>query len=337
MLTQKLAEQFARVALGHVTKEYPGKLDHVLTGPEDLLSPAALHPIFFGSFDWHSCVHAHWLLARLLRLYPASAEAGRIRDHFARAFTQSNVSTELAYLSRPHGGPFERPYGWAWLLMLAAESRKPLHDGAGDWAVALVPLAEAFARRFLNYLPKATYPVRSGSHSNTAFALMLAVEYARTHRDAALKQTLTSAARRWYLDDADCQAWEPGGEDFLSPCLTEAACMLRMLPREEFTTWFDRFLPRLAAGEPRTLFLPVVVSDRSDGKIAHLDGLNLSRAWCWSSLAAALDPADPRAGLMRDAAARHRHASIQHVAGDYMGEHWLATFALLALEVAEET
>jgi hypothetical protein len=306
----------------------------VLTGPKDLASPRALHPIFFGSFDWHSCAHAYWLLARLLRRYPALAETDRIRTLFAASFTRDNVAVELAYLGRPHTGTFERPYGWAWLLMLAAELKTLAREGTGDWWIALKPLAEAFVRRFLNFLPKANYPVRSGVHSNTAFALALAMEYALACGDDALAHRVTSAARNWYLNDADCQAWEPGGEDFLSPCLIEAECMRRILPAEEFAVWFARFLPRLNLREPRSLFEPVSVSDRSDGRIAHLDGLNLSRAWCWSNLAASFGAADQRNALMRDAAARHIEASIQHVIGDYMGEHWLASFALLALEAA---
>src|SRR5271165_2025314 len=238
MLTQNLAEQFAKIALGHVTREFPNKLEHVLGRPEDLATPRALHPIFFGSLDWHSCVHAHWLLARILRRFPALTEADRIRDHFSTAFTPDNVSVELAYLARPVTGTFERPYGWAWLLMLAAELRRHQND-------TLMPLAKAFAQRFLNFLPKATYPVRSGVHSNTAFALALAMDYARICNDEVLARALTDAARRWYLDDADCQAWEPGGEDFLSPCLTEAECMRQILPSEEFVAWFTCFLPRL--------------------------------------------------------------------------------------------
>ncbi len=323
MLTPEQATRFAETALGHVTREYPNKPEHVLTGPEDLLGPRALHPVFFGSFDWHSCVHAHWLLARVARRFPTLAVASRIRDHFALAFTQDHIADELAYLSRPSSGTFERPYGWAWLLMLAAELRE---------THVLAPLAEAFAQRFLAFLPKATYPVRSGVHSNSAFALALALDYARTVRDDALAAAVIHAARQWYLNDRDCQAWEPGGEDFLSPCLVEAECMRRVLPAEEFADWFTAFLPRLAQREPRTLFHPVSVSDRSDGRIAHLDGLNLSRVWCWKSLATALPATDPRTRLMREAADQHIAASIGHVTGDYMGEHWLATFALLALD-----
>jgi len=333
MLTPELAARLMAIALGHVTREYPNKLDHVLSGPEDARAPRALHPVFYGSFDWHSCVHAYWLLARLHDRHPSLPEAGQVRALFAAAFTPANVAVELAYLARPASRGFERPYGWAWLLMLAAELDR--QDAAGAWAAALRPLAQAFAARFLAFLPKATYPVRSGVHSCSAFALALAMDYARTCDDPPLARMIADTARRWYLDDADCQAWEPGGEDFLSPCLVEADCMRQVLPAAEFSAWFMRFLPRLERREPRTLFQPVSVSDRSDGRLAHLDGLNLSRAWCWSNLAAALAPSDPRRALLRDAASRHLEAGLPHVAGHYMGEHWLATFALLALQAAE--
>ena len=334
MLTPELAGDLARVALGHVTREYPNKLDHLLTGPDDVRSPRTLHPIFYGSLDWHSCVHGYWLLARLLRRHPALPEADGIRTLFAQAFTPDRVAAELRYLARPSSGTFERPYGWAWLLMLAAELARVAPNEAGGWSEALRPLAQAFAQRLQGFLAKATYPVRTGSHSNTAFALALALDYARECGDDALAAVVTDTARRWYRDDADCQAWEPGGEDFLSPSLVEAECMRRVLAPEEFAAWFARFLPGLERQEPSILFQPVIVSDRSDGRIVHLDGLNLSRAWCWRNLAAALAPADARVPLMRDAAARHLAASLGHVSGDYMGEHWLATFALLALEAA---
>ncbi len=195
----------------------------------------------------------------------------------------------------------------------------------------LQPLADVFAGRFIDFLSKATYPIRVGTHFNTAFALRLAFEYAAQRTDTALAAVLEDTAWRWYGTDRDCQAWEPGGDDFLSSALIEAECLRLMLPTSEFRAWFDRFLPRLAQGEPATLFTPAIVSDRSDGKIAHLDGLNLSRAWCWRTLAASLPAEDPRGPLAREAATRHLQASLPHVAGDYLGEHWLATFALLAL------
>jgi hypothetical protein len=335
MLNPTLAGQLAKIGLDHVRREYPNKLNHVLTGPNDLVSPRELHPVFFGSFDWHSCVHTYWMLARLLRHYPNLQEAEQICALFITSFTQDRISAELAYFARPMSGTFERPYGWAWLLALAAELGKHEHEQAEGWSATLKPLAQAFAVRFLDYLPKATYPIRTGVHSNTAFALALAVEYAQACHADALASMVGSVARQWYLSDVDCPAWEPSGEDFLSPCLIEAECMRRVLPSEEFLAWFARFLPHTHRREPQVLFEPLSVSDRSDGRIVHLDGLNLSRAWCWSNLASCFAHSDKRRQVMRDAASRHLEASREHIGEDYMGEHWLATFLLLALEAAE--
>jgi hypothetical protein len=330
-LTPEIASNFARLVLAHVEREYPNKLDHVLNGPEDVHGPRALHPIFFGSFDWHSCVHGYWMLATLLRLYPRSAQSAEIRALFDRQLTVANVAAEAAYLAEPMRGGFERPYGWAWLLMLAAElARHETHDGQ-RWSATLKPLANVFVARFTSFLPKATYPIRAGAHFNSAFAVALALEYADVVRDKRFGRLLRGRAVAWYANDADCQAWEPGGDDFLSSALIEAECMRRSLDAERFAPWFDRFLPRIAGREPVTLFTPATVSDRTDGKIAHLDGLNLSRAWCWRSLATVWEDKDPRRALALDAAAAHVKASLPHVAGDYVGEHWLATFALLAL------
>jgi hypothetical protein len=312
-LTPDLAECFARVALGHVTREYPNKLDHVLTGPADAQGPRALHPVFYGSFDWHSCVHAWWMLAHLRNRFPALPSAGAIDALFDSHLTPGNVAAECAYLDRPSARGFERPYGWAWALKLAAELRSD----------ALAPFAERFAARFRAFLPIATYPIRAGVHSNTAFALRLALDYP----DEALRALLRQTAWRWYGADRDCQAWEPGGDEFLSPALTEAECMRAALPEADFRAWFAAFLPRLAQREPAALFAPATVSDRSDGKIAHLDGLNFSRAWCWRALA----PFAPDPASIRATADAHVAASLPHVSGDYMGEHWLASFATLAL------
>ncbi len=329
-LDRVAASGLARAALGHVAREYPNVLVQVLTGPDDLGAPSALHPIFYGSYDWHSCVHGHWLLAVLLRREPHLAEAPAIRSHFDQAFTPQKVAGELAYLDRPGGAGFERPYGWAWLLMLAAELRRHDSPQGAAWDLALRPLAAGFAGRFLAFLPRADYPVRAGVHSNTAFALALAHEYARVAGEGSLARLLEAKARDWYGQDVDCQAWEPSGDDFLSPALVEAELMRRVLPAEAFTVWLARFLPHLREGRPATLFRPARVSDRSDGKIAHLDGLNLSRAWCWRGIArSAGDHA--LSTLAATAADAHLAASLPHVTGDYMGEHWLASFALLAL------
>ena len=334
VLTWDLAARFADLALGHVGREYPNNLDHALSGPGDAATPRALHPIFYGSYDWHSCVHGHWLLARLLRRFPDLRRSADIRALFDAQFTADKVAGECAYFAAPTARGFKRPYGWAWLLKLAVELTL---SGEERWARALAPLAELLARRFVEFLPLAAYPVRSGAHFNTAFALRLAADYAATAQDEPLAQALGDAARRWYGADADCPAWgEPGGDDFLSPALIEADAMRRLLPAEEFRPWFDRFLPTIAEGLPATLFAPASVSDRTDGKIAHLDGLNLSRAWCWRSLAAALPVGDPRRAMMEEAAARHLAAGLPHLAGDYMGEHWLASFAALALDEAPE-
>jgi hypothetical protein len=331
-LTPEIADRFARIALGHVAKEYPNKLDHVLTGPADAETPRALHPIFFGSFDWHSCVHGYWLLARLYRRFPDGAQAAAISALFEDAFTSAKVEAERAYLDRPSSAGFERPYGWAWLLMLAGELARHESAEGRAWSLTITPLARAFASRFTAYLPKATYPVRAGVHSNTAFALTLALDYAETVQDNALAELLRQKAVDWYAGDADCQAWEPSGDEFLSSSLIEAECMRRALGPERFAAWFARFLPRVAQGEPATLFIPATVSDRSDGKIAHLDGVNLSRAWCWRGIGGALAKDDPAHQRALQAAGPHLDASLPHVAGDYMGEHWLASFALLALE-----
>lgn len=324
-LTAETANRFAEIALGHVTREFPHKLDHVMEGPQDALPPSELHPIFFGSFDWHSCVHGYWLLLRLRRLFPDIPAAGRVKALLDEMVTADRVAGELAYLDRAYTGGFERPYGWAWLLALHGEARR--HEA--DWAENLEPLARAFGERFTAYLPRLTYPIRTGTHFNTAFALILALEWAESN-DEDLAALIRARAACYYGSDSNCPAWEPGGDDFLSPALTEALLIRRVLPPDDFRTWFADFLPDLAAGEPRSLFWPAFVSDRSDGKIAHLDGVNLSRAWAWRGLAGALDP--DLAELARRTADEHLDASLPHVAGDYMGEHWLATFALLALE-----
>ena len=326
-LTRDLASQFARLTLSHLGRQYPYKLDLVLGGPADARPPIEHHPIFHGSFDWHSCVHGWWQVVRLMRLFPDLLEAPAIRERADTMLAPEKAAGELAFLSRPLSASFERPYGWGWLLALHHELAR--HDS--PWAAALEPLARAFAERFRAFLPKLTYPLRVGTHFNIAFALILADEWAQD-RDPALGALIRTRALDWFGADRDCQAWEPGGDEFLSSALTEALLMSRLLHPEAFTEWFDAFLPRAANGSPASLFTPAFVSDRSDGKIAHLDGLNLSRAWCWRGIARALGTDHPAALPAEDAAERHLAASLPHVAGDYMGEHWLATFALLALE-----
>jgi hypothetical protein len=331
MIEQPLASKFASLALAHVRREYPNKLDHVMNGPDDVRSPRELHPIFFGSFDWHSNVHGYWLLATLTRLVPDLPERAQIRALFDEQLTTEKVAAEVAYLRQPSRGTFERPYGWAWLLMVQAELDRHESVEARRWATTFRPLATEFANRFKEFLPKATYPIRVGTHFNTAFAIALSTEYAEVARDDELASLLRDSALRWYGNDVDCQAWEPSGDDFLSSALIEAECMRRVLPGDEWRVWFDRFLPRVGQREPRTLFMPAKVSDRSDGKIGHLDGLNLTRAWCWRRAASMWESGDPRRTIAHATADEHVAVSLPHVAGDYAGEHWLATFALLAM------
>jgi hypothetical protein len=328
-LASKLASKLASLALAHVKREYPNKLDHVMNGPDDVRSPRELHPIFYGSFDWHSNVHGYWLLATLLRIAPGLPEAPRIRALFDEQLTADNARGEVAYLNQANRGGFERPYGWAWILMLSAElMRQP--DARREWR-AIDTIADVLGQRMREYATKLTYPIRVGTHFNTAFALALWLEWAEVAGDDDSRAVARTRARAWFGQDRACQAWEPGGDDFLSSALMEAECMRRALDADEWRDWFDAFLPHIGQREPSTLFEPAIVSDRSDGKIAHLDGLNLSRAWCWRAIAGSLRGGDARRPVMLDAAQRHLDASMPHVAGDYAGEHWLATYGLLAL------
>jgi hypothetical protein len=320
-LPAELGSTFARIALANVAREYPAKLDHVLRGPEDLRGPRALHPAFYGSFDWHSCVHMHWTLARVRRLHPSLSERPAIDAAFDAHFTARSIEEECSYLARPESAAFERTYGWAWLLELARELRDE------RWSRALAPLADAVVARYLDYLPRQRYPLRQGLHANSAFGLAFALDFAEATENAGLHAACTDAALRWFAHDRDAPVhWEPSGIDFLSPALMEADLMRRVMATDELARWLDGFLPGGCA------FEPVEVDDRSDGYIVHLDGLNLSRAWCMQGIARALPQGDPRAAALRVSAARHLDAGMQGLAsGDYAGAHWLATFATLAL------
>jgi hypothetical protein len=314
MLAAAQASQFAKLALACLRRELPHKLDHLVLDAGDARSPRELHPAFFGCLDWHSAVHGHWMLARLLRRFPALPEAGEIHALFDDTLTARNIQIEAAYFAGR--ASFERTYGWAWLLELAREIDDP-------WRHQLQPLVDVIVQRYLEFLPKQTYPIRTGVHANTAFGLALALDYARIARHKPLEQLIVDRALAYYGGDVAAPvAWEPSGEDFLSPSLVEADLMRRVV--DDFPAWFARFLPTL----PASLQQPAQVSDRSDPKLAHLDGLNLSRAWCMRNIAAALP-----AGELRDeltvAAEAHARAGLAHVAtGDYMGEHWLASFAV---------
>ncbi|MGY6551070.1 MAG: DUF2891 domain-containing protein [Erythrobacter sp.] len=326
-LTQGLASRFARIALGHVAREYPHKLDHVMISDADALAPRTLHPVFFGSYDWHSCVHGWWTLLTLRRLYPAMPEAAAIGALAEASFTPDKLAAELAYLDREGARGFERPYGWAWLLYLHHEAERHCDY---DWGARLEPLARAFAARLGDYLAILTYPITVGTHFNTAFALRLARDWAQG-RDAALAAQIDAFALRAFAGRSDYRGWEPGGDEFLSPVLSCAGLMAQVLAPRRFEPWLEALI--FGNGWLERDCWPVSVSDRSDGKIAHLDGLNLSRAWCLREIAQRLESA-PARRLLGERAGLHLAAAMPHVAGDYMGEHWLASFALLALLAA---
>ena len=332
-LSPELAARFADIALANVVREYPNKLDHVLRADADAAPPRALHPAFHGSYDWHSCVHMHWLLVHVRRLHPELPQRAAIDALLLRHLAPVNVMAECAYLVRPDAQSFERPYGWAWLLKLAHELA--LSDDPLAWTLSanLVPLAQSFVDRYLAYLPKVRYPVRHGVHSNTAFGVAFALDYARNAGSSVLESLCVAKVIEWFDADRDAPvAHEPSGADFLSPILMEADLMRRVLPRAQFAQWLDGWLPGLAEGRPASLLSPVEVSDRGDPQIVHLDGLNLSRAWCLRSISAGLPGDDPRQSTLRRAEAAHLEAGMTGLeSGDYLGAHWLASFAALAL------
>jgi hypothetical protein len=332
-LTKEQASAFARLALKGLGKEYPHKPGVVFAGAADVKVPKALHPAFYGCFDWHSAVHGHWLVVRVLKSFPDLPEAKEVRAVLAAHLTADNLKAEAVYFARADAKSFERPYGWAWLLKLAEELHTWDDPDAKAWAANLGPLAQLIAGRYAEHFPKQTYPIRSGVHSNTAFGLSFAHDYAVTTGDARLRAAVEERAKAYFGADADAPArWEPDGADFLSPSLCEADLMRRVLPPAEFRAWFHRYLPGAAKGEPATLFAPATVTDRTDPQLVHLDGLNLSRGWCMRGVAAALPADDPARKVLAESAARHVDAALKHVAsGDYAGEHWLASFAVYML------
>ncbi|MFI5361954.1 MAG: DUF2891 domain-containing protein [Elusimicrobiota bacterium] len=331
------AALFAAQALKCATTEFPNKQDHVADGPDDLARPRDAHPAFYGCYDWHSSVHGHWLMVRALKLYPDLPDAPRLRAALDAHLSTAAVSGELSYLARPSRKAFERTYGWAWLLKLDEELRGWDDPDARRWSKALEPLSAEFARRYESFLPKLTYPLRVGTHPNTAFALSFGLDYARAIGDRRLESLLDERAKTYFAADKGYPAsWEPGGEDFFSPALLEADLMRRVLAPAEYSRWLDGFLPELGRGGPRSLETPAVVADRTDPRIVHLDGLNLSRAWCLRGIASGLPTGDVRRAELGALARRHIEASLPHVAsGAYEGEHWLATFAMFALAAPE--
>ena len=324
-LTSRQASTFASLALAGVTREFPHKPDHVLNSAADARTPKELHPAFYGCYDWHSSVHSHWMLVRLLRSFPTLPEAAAMRAHLSSHLSAANLKEELSYVQEPGRASFERPYGWAWFFKLAEE----LHadDGTRDWYGAVAPLAECFAERLIDWLPRQRHPIRTGVHSCTAFALAFGLDYARAVGNVGLEKAIIRAAMRFFGEDRGApDAWEPSGNDFFSPLLMEADLMRRVLDVPAFGNWLAALLPAL---ERSGLLIPVLVTDRGDAQGVHLDGLNLSRAWCLKGIAATL-PAHK--APLQPAVDAHLKAGLAHVkSGDFLGEHWLGTFAVYAL------
>ncbi|MBK8858231.1 MAG: DUF2891 domain-containing protein [Opitutaceae bacterium] len=328
-LSRTRALQYARLGRAGIDREWPHAYQHLAHGPADVRAPRELHPAFYGCYDWHSSVHTHWMLARLRRLFPRLPVVPAIDAALDRHLTPANIAGELAYFTSPDRGAFERPYGWAWFLMLAGEARAGSHPAAQRWAAALRPLEMHLARAAIDWLSRLSQPMRCGLHPNTAFALTLMLDYARQVRDSKLEKVIVARSRFWYgADRMVPAAWEPGGSDFMSPALAEADLMRRILPEAEFAAWWHQFMPRL----PESMIEPARPMDRTDPQFVHLDGLNLSRAWMLRGVAQGLPKGDPSKVDLLASAQRHAAVGLVRVtSGDYVGEHWLATFAVRLL------
>jgi hypothetical protein len=324
------AERFANLALACVHREYPNKISHSLNSDADVAPPRKLTAAFYGCYDWHSSVHGHWLLVRLIRTFPEATFALSAREALRQSLTADNIAQEAVYLRAEGRASFERPYGLAWLLQLVAELREWDDPQARDMAANLRPLEQAALERLKDWLPKLSHPLRIGEHSQTAFALGLMLDYARASGDTKVAELGESKARQFYLGDKNCPlAYEPSGEDFLSPCLGEADLMRRVLPSPEFARWLRTFLPQILTARKGAWLQPVVSPDPSDPKLAHLDGLNLSRAWMLEGIAAGLPKGDKRLPMIRAAAEEHKGAGLAAVTGKhYEGGHWLGSFAV---------
>ncbi|MDQ3515116.1 MAG: DUF2891 domain-containing protein [Chloroflexota bacterium] len=335
MLTVE-ADRYLAVALANVTREFPSMSPFVAMGPGPVPAHRTSHPAFYGSFDWHSCVEMVWVVVRLLRRFPAAPSGAAARGVLDDLLTPENLAAEVAFFTGPEHRTIERPYGWGWCLTLAHELDTWDDPDGHRWGEALRPLAGHFAASLVGWIPRLTYPQRTGLHPNTAFGLTLALDHARWRAgrgDDGLLRAIEGGARRWFAGDRDYPAhYEPSGADFLSAALSEAELMSRILPVAEFPGWLGEFLPGLAAGEPGTLFRPVTATDTSDGQLAHLLGLNLSRAWAMTAVADRLPAGDPRIGPLLAGAERQAVSALPHVVGsDYMAEHWLAAYAVLLL------
>jgi hypothetical protein len=329
-LDAEAAARFAALALKCLHQEYPNHISHHLNSDADARPPRVLTPSFYGCYDWHSAVHGHWLLVRLLRLYPEAAFAPQARAALEESFSPEHVAAEVDYLKGDGRASFERPYGLAWLLRLTAELRAWQDPQAQRWLASLAPLERETAARLESWLPKLHYPIRIGEHDQSAFSFGLAWDWAQVAQDTQMRALLTDAAQRFFRSDRHCPlAYEPSGEDFLSPCLAEADFMRRVLSAPEFARWLADFLPQIPRARGAAWLVPAVVTDRTDPKLAHLDGLNLSRAWMLEGIAQALPASDARSAALRASARAHAEAALPFVTGEhYVGGHWLGTFAV---------
>ena len=321
--------RFADLALACVHQEYPNKISHVMSSDQDVAPPRELTPVFFGCFDWHSSVHGHWLLVRLLRLHADEVDAAAIETALNRSFQAEKIAAELDYLSHEQRASFERPYGVAWLLQLTAELREWDDPRAKRWQSVLEPLEQAYVAKMKTWLAKLAYPIRIGEHAQTAFAFALFLDWAKVAGDVNFQKLVTQRSRQFYLNDINCPlAYEPGGQDFLSPCLAEADLMRRVQTSPEYALWLGKFLPQIPASGDLEWLPLASVTDRSDGKLAHLDGLHLSRAWALSGMAASLPNDDPRKKSVESMAQKQGSAGLSSVTGEhYEGGHWLGSFA----------
>lgn len=327
VMTEEIAERLIKLPLKCMQNEYPNKPNQVLTEAHELGTPQELHPAFYGCFDWHSSVHGHWMSVRLLRLFPGLSDADTIKSILSENLTADNLALEVEYFKRPGETSFERTYGWAWLLKLDEELFLWKDSMAEELRNNMKPLTDLISERFMDFLPRLNHPIRTGEHPNTAFGLSLAYDYAVSVNNDKLIELIKSRAREYYFNDYDCPlSWEPGGYDFLSPCLQEADLMSKVLPPEEFKAWLDHFLPLIKNDD--FAMAPARVSDRTDGKLVHLDGLNFCRAWSLFHIAKNL----PDYNHLIDLGNKHIKASLDDITdGSYEGEHWLASFAVLAL------
>ena len=329
VLKESGAKHFSELALHCIQTEFPNKLGHVITDSSQIKRPVELHPAFYGCFDWHSSVHGHWMLVKILKEFPNLSNSELIRSAISKTITKENIQAEINYLNGDLHNSFERTYGWAWMFQLQNELNTWDDDLGKELAVNLKPLTSLLRDRMIDYLPKLTYPIRTGVHPNTAFALSFAYDYAVEIGDQDFKKVIVARSIDYYATDTNYPAYlEPNGTDFFSPSLLEAELMIRILSKQEYKRWFDSFMPKI----PENLLEPAIVSDRTDLSLVHLDGLNISRAWCMLGIANTMDDDNPKKQILLNATNKHLNDALQSVAsGNYAGEHWLASFAVYAL------